>query len=243
MALEIAVLAAGAAYAGGVFVYEEPAEGDGRLRPGHLVLVPFGREGRPEPGVVLRRAAANGRPRRAVLRLVAEQPVLDPIHLEWASWLSRNYLAPLNECLRLMVPLGLTPRREACYERTLPDRPLARPVAVSFAEQILLDALAEGPLTHSQVHAVLRDFPLAERRRALQRLLQRGWIRRGWRIGERRPPLIRLVRLVQAPTPGFRLGRTRAIEERRRRILDRLQEAGRPLPVDAVRAELSLIHI
>lgn len=237
MALEIAVLAAGAAYAGGVFVYEEPAEGDGRLRPGHLVLVPFGREGRPEPGVVLRRAAANGHPRRAVLRLVAEQPVLDPIHLEWASWLSRNYLAPLNECLRLMVPMGLTPRREACYERTLPDRPLERPVAVSFAEQVLLAALAEGPLTHSQVYAVLRDFPLAERRRALQRLLQRGWIRRGWRIGERRPLVIRLVRWVQAPAPGFRLGRTRAIEERRRRILDRLQEAGRPLPVDAVRAE------
>lgn len=248
--LEIAVLAAGAAYAGGVFTYEEPEGPDGHLQPGHLVLVPFGRSGRPEPGIVLRRVAArrpskpegvaeNGGARRAVLRRLEEEPVLDPLRLEWAAWLSRTYLAPINECLRLMIPAGLIPRREPIYERV--PRPsegeLERAVAVSFAEQVLLTALAEGPLTHNEVHAILRDFPLAERRRALQRLLQRGWIRKRWRIGERRAPAFRWACLKRMPDPMFRLGRGEAVAARRQRLLERLQAAGRPLPVDGLRAE------
>ncbi len=249
MAVEIAVLAAGAAYAGGVFPYEDPEGPDGPLRAGHLVLVPFGRGGRPEPGIVLRRIAArsrkpegpssDGRAPKAVLRRLEADPILDPLHLEWAAWLSRTYLAPINECLRLMVPSGLIPRREPIYERIAGPSGggLERAVAVSFAEQVLLAALAEGPLTHSEVHAVLRDFPLAERRRALQRLLQRGWIRKGWRIGERRPATPRWVRLKRMPDPAFRLGRNRAVVERRRRLLERLQTAGRPLPADGLQAE------
>jgi len=245
MALEVAVLAAGAAYRGGVFPYEEPEEGNGHLRPGHLVLVPFGRSGRPEPGVVLRRIAgggkpaANGRARPAVLRCLEEDPVLDPPRLEWAAWLSRTYLAPISECLRLMIPSALIPRREPVYERAAGPSGggLERAVAVSFAEQVLLAALAEGPLTHSEVQAVLRDFPLAERRRAIQRLLQRGWIRRGWRVGGRRAPTRRWVRLKALPDPAFRLGRSRAAIERRRQLLERLRAAGRPLPADALQAE------
>jgi len=252
MALEIAVLAASAAYAGGVFPYEEPEGPDGHLRPGHLVLVPFGRSGRPEPGIVLRRIPGksftrpqkgdrveNGRARKAVLRCLEEDPILDPPRLEWAAWLSRTYLAPINECLRLMIPSGLIPRREPVYERISGPTggELEQAVAVSFAEHVLLTALTEGPLTHSEAHAVLRDFPLAERRRALQRLLQRGWIRRGWRIGERRPPMLRWVRLKTMPDPTFRLGRHRAVVERRRRLLERLEETARPLPADWLQAE------
>ncbi|GBD08813.1 Primosomal protein N' [Candidatus Thermoflexus japonica] len=252
MALEIAVLAASAAYAGGVFTYEEPEGLDGRLRPGHLVLVPFGRSGRPEPGIVLRRISGrrparsqqgdrveNDRARKTVLRSLEEDPILDPPRLEWAAWLSRTYLSPINECLRLMIPSGLIPHREPIYERVSGPTGggLEHAVAVSFAEQVLLTALAEGPLTQSEVHAVLRDFPMAERRRALQRLLQRGWIRRSWRIGERRLPTLRWVRLKNLPDPGFRLGRNRAVIERRRRLLERLQEAARPLPADWLQAE------
>ncbi len=262
MALEIAVLAAGASYVGGVFTYEEPAgahEGM-RLQPGHLVLVPFGRSERPEPGIVLRRIAGpskksvsleeplessarhrvqSGRPLKAVLRPLEAEPVLDPLRLEWAGWLSRTYLVPINECLRLMIPAGLIPRREPIYERIAGPSGggLEQAVAVSFAEQVLLAALAEGPLTHSEVHAVLRDFPLTERRRALQRLLQRGWIRKGWRIGERRPPMLRWVRLKALPDPAFRLGRNRAVVERRRRLFERLQAMERPLPADWLQAE------
>jgi primosomal protein N' (replication factor Y) len=259
MSLEIAVLAAGAAYAGGVFLYEEPEGLNGRLRPGHLVLVPFGRGERPEPGVVWRRLAGKpsegrgpdeeergARPRRRVIRLLDEEPVLDPMRLEWAAWLSRTYLAPLSECLRLMIPSGLIPRREPVYERCAPEGArggLERAVAVSFAEQVLLAALAEGPLAHSEVHAVLRDFPLAERQRALRRLLERGWIRRSWRIREGRPPTLRMIRLkeegiLQALREGgIRLGRREEIAARRQRLLERLQEAGRPLPADWLQAE------
>ncbi|WP_376790803.1 primosomal protein N' [Thermoflexus sp.] len=262
MALEIAVLAAGASYAGGVFTYEEPVGAHERapLRPGHLVLVPFGRSGRPEPGIVLRRIAGpskkpvsleaplessvrhrvqSGRPLKAVLRPLEAEPVLDPLRLEWAGWLSRTYLVPINECLRLMIPAGLIPRREPIYERISGPSggQLEQAVAVSFAEQVLLAALAEGPLTHSEAHAVLRDFPLTERRRALQRLLQRGWIRKGWRIGERRPPMLRWVRLRTLPDPTFRLGRNRAVVERRRRLFERLQAMERPLPADWLQAE------
>ncbi|MCS6962510.1 MAG: primosomal protein N' [Thermoflexus sp.] len=258
MALEIAVLAAGAAYAGGVFVYEEPEGLGGYLRPGHLVLVPFGRSGRPEPGVVLRRIAGKGLPRprkgeqmeegrarKAVLRCLEADPVLDPPRLEWAAWLSRTYLAPISECLRLMIPSGLIPRREPVYEKghvaTCPhersDHGLEQAVAVSFAEQVLLAALAEGPLTHSEVQTILRDFPLVERRRAIQRLLQRGWIRRSWRVSERRLPMLRWVRLKALPDPAFRLGRSRVVIERRRRLLERLEAATRPLPADWLQAE------
>ncbi len=252
MALEIAVLAAGAAYTGGVFTYEEPEGSNGHLRPGHLVLVPFGRSGRPEPGIVLRRIAGggfphsreggrieNGRAHKAVLRCLEADPILDPPRLEWAVWLSRTYLAPISECLRLMIPSGLIPRREPVYERISGPSGggLERAVAVSFAEQVLLAALAEGPLTHSEAQAILRNFPLVERRRAIQRLLQRGWIRRSWQITERRAPMLRWVRLKAMPDPAFRLGSRRAVMERRRRLLERLQAAARPLPADGLQAE------
>ncbi|MCS7251041.1 MAG: primosomal protein N' [Thermoflexus sp.] len=255
MALEIAVLAAGAAYAGGVFTYKEPKGLDGHLRPGHLVLVPFGRSDRPEPGVVLRRIVdpwiahphdrkriEDDRPLKAVLRGLEPDPILDPPRLEWAAWLSKTYLAPINECLRLMIPSGLIPRRESMYElgqvtAAFTDQDLKQAVAVSFAEQVLLAALAEGPLTHSEVQAILRDFPLVERRRAIQFLLQRGWIRRGWWVRERRLPMLRWVRLKALPDPAFRLGRSRAVVERRRQLLERLEATGRPLPADWLRME------
>ncbi len=91
----------------GTFHYHVPADLRPRLRIGHLVEVEFGR--RLAQGVVI--AFSDEAPveeTKPVIALVDEEPVVQPFQIRLAQWLSRQYLAPLNGCIRLMLPPGLT---------------------------------------------------------------------------------------------------------------------------------------
>ncbi|MEI2610183.1 MAG: hypothetical protein V9G20_16285 [Candidatus Promineifilaceae bacterium] len=91
----------------GTFHYHVPADLRPRLRLGHLVEVEFGR--RLAQGVVI--AFSDEAPveeTKPVIALVDEEPVVQPFQIRLAQWLSRQYLAPLNGCIRLMLPPGLT---------------------------------------------------------------------------------------------------------------------------------------
>ena len=84
-----------------------PAELEGLIKPGDLVVAPFGSQ--TIQGVVLglieTPEVAETKP---ILELVDAQPVLTADQLELGRWLAENTLSPLGACLNAMIPPGLS---------------------------------------------------------------------------------------------------------------------------------------
>ena len=87
------------------FHYHLPPALEGRVEPGHLVWVPFGRQ--QVQGVVVGFAESSPVPTRPVARLARPEPVLQPSQVELAMWMAEAYVAPLAETIKLFIPPGL----------------------------------------------------------------------------------------------------------------------------------------
>ncbi len=107
------------------FTYLLPETLRPRVKTGCRVLVPFGK--RTVAGVVLRthNEAPSTAPREA-LRLLDEEPVLDPGLLKLGRWISEYYCAPLGETLRAMTPLAADIRHGKVYSLTSSGHDAAR---------------------------------------------------------------------------------------------------------------------
>ncbi len=91
----------------GTFHYHIPTDLRGTLLIGHLVEVEFGR--RLAQGIVVALADQAPVPEtKPIIGLIDPGPVVQPWQIALARWLADTYLAPLNACLRLMLPPGLT---------------------------------------------------------------------------------------------------------------------------------------
>ena len=95
------------------FAYGVPASLGDACQVGATVLVPFGR--RVEAGYVVARAEtlqelpgaeALDPARIKPVRDVVAAPAFSAASAELAFWMSREYVAPLSECLRLLLPPG-----------------------------------------------------------------------------------------------------------------------------------------
>jgi primosomal protein N' len=190
--VEVAVDAPGATR---TYDYEVP-DRLAPVMPGEAVLVEFGRQ-RQALGVVLGPAAVgdasqsgrnDARPddREIVLkpllaRVHADGPIVPQLTLDFARWISREYLAPPAATLRSMLPPGMLERLELVAE--LPPTPAAgggvvgdpsaeRQVAAADpAETAVLEKLADGPRP-------VPDLDAGSGRAATLRLL-RGMASRG----------------------------------------------------------------
>ena len=86
-----------------VFSYSIPSELS--LQVGHAVWVPFG--SRTLQGIVVALTSEPAVPEtREVEGMVATEPVLAPVQVALARWMSERHLAPLFDCLALMLPPG-----------------------------------------------------------------------------------------------------------------------------------------
>ena len=90
--------------AGRTFDYEVPPGLEAAAVPGAMVRVPFGT--RVLDGLVLgvSDATAWPKPLRKVIGAAPGEPPLTPPLVELAKWMSRYYLAPIELCLRSMLP-------------------------------------------------------------------------------------------------------------------------------------------
>lgn len=99
--------------------YAIPPELQGKLQPGCLVVVPFGKQ--IVQGVVL---ALLEKPEventLEILSLNSEDTVLTPQQLQLTRWLARETFAPLGAAVNLMLPRGLSQRADILVERS-PD--------------------------------------------------------------------------------------------------------------------------
>ena len=154
----------------GTFHYHLPPALASILRPGHLVVVPFGP--RRVQGIVVARAAHAPVPEtRPVEQLVDPQPVLTPAQLDLARALADTTRSTLAECLAVMLPPGLAQRADTSY-RLLSQPPSTRNETEARFVRLLQD---RGPLRRRQVD---RLMPHRGWLRAAEALLRRGLVAR-----------------------------------------------------------------
>lgn len=168
------------------FTYGIPPEQRGLIQPGQVVWVPFGR-GR-QQGVVVAIGAEADVPTGVEIKPIEEpvsaQPLLTPTQIELARWLSRHYLAPLSECLRLFLPPGFGAQSRVVVEY-VKGAPIY-PDDLSPVQQALLLRLRRGPIPLSELRQQDRRLAGAD---VLGVLLTKGLAR------------LRDVTTAQAPKP------------------------------------------
>ncbi len=174
----------------GTFHYHIPAELAGRLQIGHLVEVSFGRQ-KAQAVILAFDQRAPVRETKPIIRVIDREPVVGEIHLALAQWLSRTYLAPLAECVRLFIPPGLSKRGDVLIT------PVIEPGLIEAATDTqtrLLSALARrGPLRRRQI---ARALPRRDWQAAVSELAERGLLLRAPVLD---PPSVRAkqVRMVE----------------------------------------------
>jgi primosomal protein N' (replication factor Y) len=221
----------------GVFHYHLPTQLEDRFQPGLLVEVPFGAQ--QVQGVLLSQIETpEVAETKAVTAILDEHITLTETQITLARRLSEITLAPLSECIGLMLPPGVGQLSDRLFT-LLEDVPL--PGRLTPTAKMLLSALAQrGPLRGRQLN---RALPKRNWRAAARQLENQGLIR-GQAVLP--PPNVqpRYIRTAQlAVPPEFARAHleglsTRAnVQERRQRILEFLIREPDAVDVSWVYAE------
>jgi primosomal protein N' (replication factor Y) len=219
----------------GTFDYHLPPEMRRKVGPGHLVLIPFGK--RTLQGVVVRNlsqpSVAETKP---VLDLADDQPVLTHQQLELAEWIQSQTLAPLIDCLTLMLPPGLARQADSRYTLVQPEHQTDH----TIERRILALLQRRGPLYGAQLQRSLSRFPW---RPAIDRLVSQGVLERKavLKPARARPRHVRTARLAMPPEDALAfkdLGRAGgSAAARRRKVVEKLVEERGALEVTWLYAE------
>ncbi len=208
------------------FHYHLPADLEETVQPGHLVEVEFGR--RLAQGIVI--ALDDQSPvseTKPIIGLIMPDPVLSPVQLDLARWLSDAYLAPLIDCLRLMLPPGLSRRADVTLE-LVPGRDEGQ--RLTEAQEALVTLLRQrGDLRGRQIS---RQLPQEEWRPAAEQLVRRGLLRRGSVLDapRARPKHVRTVQLAAAPRHVAAILPTLGRRSKQAEVLEWLASNPDPLP-------------
>ncbi len=216
----------------GTFHYHVPTDLRRHLRIGHLVEVEFGR--RMAQAIII--AFDNEAPvedTKPIISLVSDDPVLAWWQIELGQWMSQVYMAPLNNCLRLMLPPGLT----RWSDITLDLNPYWDGEGkLTDLQQEIVDLLrTHGDLRGNQLKKALSKEAKKKKgawKTAVSQLAKRNIIRKASVLDppSARPKKIRTVELIAGPervnTAVLHLGR----KNKQADILAYLLESNDPLP-------------
>ncbi|MGD8243889.1 MAG: primosomal protein N' [Anaerolineae bacterium] len=210
------------------FTYEVPEELTGRVVAGSLVVVPFGSR-RLYGVVVTLRDRSPVSETRPVGSLVDPQPVLTPAQIALARWMGDEYLAPLHECLEILLPPGIVGHADL---RIALRGEVPNGAAKTDAQARLLALLQRrGPLRGTQLDAALRGV---DWRAASEQLARRNIVTRESFLAPPRaqPKRVETVRLIPDVDEETALAGLRSDEYTL--ILDLLHTEDRPLEVQRV---------
>ena len=159
-------------------------------RVGQLVWIPFGRQHL--QGVIVRFDEKSPvEETREIAQIVDPEPVLSPVHIELAHWISEQYLAPIHRVILSMLPPGITQKPEVVV-RALPQ---VEPEKLTKAQAEIFSLLRrQGPLA---LRRVARLSGRSNSRAIVNQLIRHGWADRHVEI---RPPKARpkLASVVRA---------------------------------------------
>jgi primosomal protein N' (replication factor Y) len=164
-----------------IFTYGIPRELRGQITPGQVVSVPFGRSTQLGMVMALEETAPPEVTVKPLGDVMTNGPALTPEQLQLALWMSRHYLAPLSECVRLILPPGFTSKTDLWVEY-VPGAPIF-PDELTPAQQALLLQLKKEPMRLSDLRETDRRLVskkvLGElRKQGLVRLVDRGQLKR-----------------------------------------------------------------
>ncbi|MQC26816.1 MAG: primosomal protein N' [Chloroflexi bacterium] len=222
----------------GVFHYHSPKELEGRLLPGHLVLVPFGAQ--IVQGVVLGHVKEAQVPEtKAVLSLLDEQPALTTQQLALAEHISQTTLSPLAACVGLMLPPVVGQAADVRYGLAVGVKEFDG--QISQPQRQLLDLLeARGPLRGRQLDKAL---PRRNWRSTIAALVKNALVESEPVLPRPRvrPKTVRTAQLASNPHAlvgrELRLGQTDATQERRALMIQALAREAGPVDVSWLYAE------
>lgn len=189
------------------FHYRIPPELEGRLAAGHLVQISFGNQLLQGIVVGLTDELPDGigeSDLKSVESLIDEQPVLARDQIDLGHFIAHRYLAPLADCLFLMLPPGLAKQGDAEYD--LADLNFDADSDTQFR---LIELIKKrGPLRGRQID---RALPKRNWRAAAAALTKKGVLKKRAVLQPPsvRPKQIRTARLIippsQVPAAQFRL--------------------------------------
>ncbi|TMF08095.1 MAG: primosomal protein N' [Chloroflexi bacterium] len=163
------------------------------IEPGQAVYVPFG--SRTLQGIVVERTdSASVAQTRDIADIIDVRPLLSPTHLQLARWLSEHYLAPLFDCISLMLPPGFKRRPLVML------RPLASLEELSLLKlkdlqaTVLRRAIELGEIEAEQLR---REVKVKGAPSAISALIKRGFLQRSYRLARPQiaPKGVRQLRL------------------------------------------------
>ncbi len=218
------------------FTYRVP---DGLfIAPGHVVHVPFGP--RTLQGVVMEVSEESTfREAREIEAVVEDRPLLFETHLAFAAWMSDYYLAPLFDCLSLMLPPGYKQRPVTLLQplATLAELPARR--LSDKQSQVLAYIIERG---EAEAEELSRRLELTNVGTVVSSLMHRGFLRRSYRLARpaASPKIIRHLRLLigedEARGQAARLRAEGSPRTLRRAVLIEVLGEEREIPVARARA-------
>ncbi|MDE2868860.1 MAG: hypothetical protein OXN91_09495, partial [Chloroflexota bacterium] len=221
------VVAAGDVRGDQTFHYSVPDDLRGKVRPGQLVMAPFG--ARQLPGVVT--ALADTSPvdeTRDLLQLVWEPPLIGPRQLALARWVAARYGAPLRSALDLVAPPRLAHHLHAVFTAARADEPQQK---LPGGERRVLALLRQrGGLSEA---ALRSDLGKTAATRGVSRLLRQGLVTRHVSLRFPEPPAERLVEALPPPdgqSPAESLQRA----PKQLALWEHLRNLDEPMPVAQV---------
>ncbi len=222
----------------GVFDYQVPGALSGQIGPGHLVVVPFGRQ--TVQGVILRLIETPSiADTKEVLDVVDSDPVLTPPQMALAESLSQTTLSPLAATINLLLPTGLSQQADILYEHT--PRQASPSDEFGQIQTRVLKLLDErGPLRGRQIDTHFRNV---DWRKSAEWLVRRGLITKQHVLPAPRvrAKFIRVAQLAVPPDEAEAalpsLGSTKATQKRRAAALEFLMRELTEVNVSWVYAE------
>ncbi len=234
----------------GTFHYHVPFDLKNLIKVGHLVEVEFG--SRLAQGIVV--AFAENAPvedTKPIISLVDELPVVWPWQIRLACWMSEQYLAPLNGCLRLFLPPGVT----RWSDMTLDINPYWRSEGVEEQLGLLPDMNEPGRLTEKQrkLFQLLKEkgdlrgrqiakmLPGEDWETAAYQLVRRGILRRASVLDAPRikPKQIKTAELIADPVQVKKIIPQLGRASKQADILLYLWESKDPLPNETAVLEIT----
>ncbi len=171
--MQAKVVIVGAAHGVDQLTYDIPPALEGRVAPGHRVLVPL--RSRKVTAMVLEVGEAlNAGALKPIAELMERQPLFDAAHLKLLEFLASYYMAPLGDAYRSVIPS--VARVESRVEYQLARTPdVLRAAALSKVERKIIDLISRRPALASRFDKL---GPPGEVRAALVRLQGEGIVER-----------------------------------------------------------------
>lgn len=216
----------------GLFDYTVPAELAGRIRPGQMAVVPFN-HGVHQAVVWETGVTPEVRKLLPIQELADEEPVLTPAQLRLAALTAERSLAPIHECVNLLLTDKVRRISDPVYRLTGTAVPFQAGLVqgeggpVSGDMILALFAEKQGELTEKDLD---RAFGKNVWKSKLRSLTESGTVRKSFQIGNAGPaPKMRLTAALGKDLPDAvesRFSRSPAADTRRRGAVLYLERHG-----------------